>query len=224
MAKILVVEDNRDIRLNIIEYLEGRGYITDNTDDGLKALALMLTNRYDLVVLDWMLPGMDGVALCREIKKRGDSTPILMLSARDLTEDRIEGLTSGVDDYVVKPFSLAELELRIAAILRRAGGGNESRLAVADLEMDLKMMRVSRAGRFIKLNPIAFKMLRVLMQKSPGVVSREEMEEAIWGDNPPDSDSLRTHLHTLRSAVDKPFDRPLIHTEVGFGWALRSGV
>lgn len=223
MAKILVVEDNRDIRLNIIEYLEGRGYITDNTDDGLKALALMLTNRYDLVVLDWMLPGMDGVTLCREIKKRGDSTPILMLSARDLTEDRIEGLTSGVDDYVVKPFSLAELELRIAAILRRAGGGNESRLAVADLEMDLKMMRVSRAGRFIKLNPIAFKMLRVLMQKSPGVVSREEMEEAIWGDNPPDSDSLRTHLHTLRSAVDKPFDRPLIHTEVGFGWALRSG-
>ena len=223
MAKILVVEDNRDIRLNIIEYLEGRGYITDNTDDGLKALALMLTNRYDLVVLDWMLPGMDGVTLCREIKKRGDSTPILMLSARDLTEDRIEGLTSGVDDYVVKPFSLAELELRIAAILRRAGGGNESRLAVADLEMDLKMMRVSRAGRFIKLNPIAFKMLRVLMQKSPGVVSREEMEEAIWGDNPPDSDSLRTHLHTLWSAVDKPFDRSLIHTEVGFGWALRSG-
>ena len=112
MPTILIVEDNEDIRLNLVEYLESKNYQTDNTDDGLKALALTIVNKYDLIVLDIMLPGMDGLRLCRELRSRGNTTPIIILSAKDSTDDRIMGLSEGADDYIVKPFSLAELLLR----------------------------------------------------------------------------------------------------------------
>ena len=120
MPTILIVEDNEDIRLNLVEYLESKNYQTDNTDDGLKALALTIVNKYDLIVLDIMLPGMDGLRLCRELRSRGNTTPIIILSAKDSTDDRIMGLSEGADDYIVKPFSLAELLLRIQAVLRRS--------------------------------------------------------------------------------------------------------
>ena len=107
MPTILIVEDNEDIRLNLVEYLESKNYQTDNTDDGLKALALTIVNKYDLIVLDIMIPGMDGLRLCRELRSRGNTTPIIILSAKDSTDDRIMGLSEGADDYIVKPFSLA---------------------------------------------------------------------------------------------------------------------
>lgn len=134
------------IRLNLVEYLESKNYQTDNTDDGLKALALTIVNKYDLIVLDIMLPGMDGLRLCRELRSRGNTTPIIILSAKDSTDDRIMGLSEGADDYIVKPFSLAELLLRIQAVLRRSSTPEEKVLQVGDLRLELDSKRVLRYG------------------------------------------------------------------------------
>ncbi len=221
MQRIFIVEDNQDLRLNLVDYLEAKGYETDNTDDGLRAMALLMMQRYDLIVLDVMLPGMDGFRLCEEIRKRGDETPVLFLSARDTVQDRIEGLSKGADDYLVKPFSLAELDLRIQAILKRTQNSAARTLQVADVVMDLDAFSVKRGGVPIKLTPKVFKILKVLMLKSPGIASRQDLEEELWGGYAPDSDSLRTHIHALRAALDAPFDRPLLQTVAGYGWALR---
>lgn len=221
MAKILIIEDNQDIRYNLVDFLEAKGYQTDNTDDGLKALALLTLQRFDIIVLDIMLPGMDGISLCRELRARGDDTPVLFLSAKDTVADRIEGLSTGADDYLVKPFSLAELELRIAAILRRGKRPASHILHVADIIMNLDELTVTRAGVPVKLNPMMFRILKKLMLKSPSVVSRDEMEHELWGDDRPDSDSLRTHIHNLRTVIDTPFEKQLVKTVPGFGWTLR---
>ena len=178
MPTILIVEDNEDIRLNLVEYLESKNYQTDNTDDGLKALALTIVNKYDLIVLDIMIPGMDGLRLCRELRSRGNTTPIIILSAKDSTDDRIMGLSEGADDYIVKPFSLAELLLRIQAVLRRSSTPEEKVLQVGNLRLELDSKRVFRGDTELKLNPTAFRILAFLMQKSPEVVSREEIEDA----------------------------------------------
>ena len=221
MAKILIIEDNQDIRYNLVDFLEAKGHQTDNTDDGLKALALLTLQQFDIIILDIMLPGMDGIGLCKELRTRGNETPILFLSARDSVQDRIEGLSNGADDYLVKPFSLAELELRIGAILRRVRRPASHILQVADIAMNLDELTVTRAGVPVRLNPMTFKILKILMLKSPSVVTREEMEHELWGDDRPDSDSLRTHIHNLRVAIDTPFDKPRIRTISGFGWTLR---
>ena len=221
MAKILIIEDNQDIRYNLVDFLEAKGYETDNTDDGLKALALLTLQSFDIIILDIMLPGMDGITLCKELRSRGNETPILFLSARDSVQDRIEGLSNGADDYLIKPFSLAELEWRITAILRRLKNTNPHILKIADIVMNLDEMTVSRANKPVRLNPMTFKILKILMLKSPSVVSREEIEYALWGDDRPDSDSLRTHIHHLRALIDAPFSKPLLKTVSGFGWTLR---
>lgn len=221
MQKIFIVEDNPDLRMNLIDYLEVKGYETDNTDDGLRALALLLLEQYDLIVLDVMLPGMDGFRLCEELRKRGNNTPVLFLSARDTVQDRIEGLSKGADDYLVKPFSLAELDLRIQAILKRTQKTTRHTLEVADVVMDLDTFTVKRGDTPIKLAPKAFQILKVLMLRSPAIVSRDEMEEEIWGYDRPDSDSLRTHIHALRAALDGPFEKALLKTVAGYGWTLR---
>lgn len=221
MGKILIVEDNQDIRYNLVDFLEAKGYETDNTNDGLKALALLTLQQFDIIILDIMLPGMDGIRLCRELRMRGNKTPILILSAKDSVQDRIEGLSTGADDYLIKPFSLAELELRIQAILRRVKQPSRHILTVADIVMNLDERTVTRAGTPIRLNPMMFRILKLLMLKSPSVVSREEMEHELWGDDRPDSDSLRTHIHNLRTVIDTPFDNPLIKTISGFGYTLR---
>lgn len=143
MAKILIVEDNQDIRYNLVDFLEAKGHQTDNTDDGLKALALLTLQQFDIIILDIMLPGMDGIGLCKELRTRGNETPILFLSARDSVQDRIEGLSNGADDYLVKPFSLAELELRIGAILRRVRRPASHILQVADIAMNLDELTVT---------------------------------------------------------------------------------
>lgn len=221
MQKIFIIEDNQDLRLNLIDYLEAKGYETDNTDDGLRAMALLLMQRYDLIVLDVMLPGMDGFRLCEEIRKRGDETPVLFLSARDTVQDRIEGLSKGADDYLVKPFSLAELDLRIQAILKRTQKTAAHTIQVADVVMDLDTFTVKRDNIPIRLTPKVFKILKVLMLKSPAIVSRQDLEKELWGDDAPDSDSLRTHIHVLRAALDVPFDKPLLRTVAGYGWTLR---
>lgn len=219
--RILVIEDNRDILANILDYLELKGFTVDCAQDGLSGMHLALTQPYDLIVLDIMLPGMDGYQLCQKLRQEADNnTPIIMLTARDALDDRLKGLHAGADDYLVKPFALSELVARIEAVLRRSSGANKRVLEVADLRYNLETLEVSRAGQPLKLNPIGLKLLATLMQRSPAVVRREALEEALWGDDIPDSDSLRSHIHQLRQAIDKPFATTLLHTVHGVGFRL----
>ncbi|HQZ02741.1 MAG TPA: response regulator transcription factor [Thauera sp.] len=222
--RILVVEDNRDILANVLDYLQLKGFTVDCAQDGLSGLHLATSQHYDLIVLDIMLPGIDGFQLCRRLREEArNEVPILMLTARDDLDDRLQGLRSGADDYLVKPFALSELVARIEAILRRTQGNRKRRLEVADLIYDLDTLHVTRAGKPLKLNPLGMKVLAILMQKSPAVVRREVLEEALWGDDCPDSDSLRSHIHLLRQALDKPFASPLLHTQHGVGYRLAEG-
>ena len=219
--RILVIEDNRDILANVLDYLQLKGYSVDCAQDGLGGLHLATTVHYDLIVLDIMLPGVDGYQVCKRLREDARSeVPILMLTARDALEDRLTGLRAGADDYLVKPFALSELVARIEAILRRSSGGKKRQLKVADLVYDLDTLDITRAGQPLKLNPLTMKLLAILMQKSPAVVRREALEEALWGDDSPDSDSLRSHIHQLRQVIDKPFATPLLHTLHGVGYRL----
>lgn len=220
--RILVVEDNLDLAANLVDFLEGRGHLADAAGDGVTGLKLAAANDYDIVVLDIMLPGIDGLELCRRLRGEvGKLTPILMLTARDATEDKIAGLEAGADDYVVKPFVLREVEARLKALARRAQAASPRQtLRVADLVYDTGTYRVSRGDTVVELPPIPLRILEALMRASPRVLSRDELERAIWGDLPPDSDALRAHMHILRSAVDKPFAQPLIRTLRGLGWQI----
>jgi DNA-binding response OmpR family regulator len=215
--KILVVEDNPDLAANLVDYLTVKGNLVDAAGDGIAGLHLASSQSFDVILLDLILPGLDGMALCRRLREEvGKATPILMLTARDTLDDKIAGLEAGADDYLVKPFALREVAARIQALAAVAQG----ELRVADLCFDTATLRVSRSGRDIALPPIPLRMLEILLRASPRVLGREEMEHAIWGDSPPDSDALRSHLHLLRAAIDKPFDRPLLRTLRGLGWQI----
>ena len=166
-----------------------------------------------------MLPGMDGYQLCQKLRQEANNnTPIIMLTARDALDDRLKGLHAGADDYLVKPFALSELVARIEAVLCRSSGANKRVLEVADLRYNLETLEVSRAGQSL-LNSILLALnYWSLMQRSPAVVRREALEEALWGDDIPDSDSLRSHIHQLRQAIDKPLATTFLHTVHGVGF------
>jgi DNA-binding response OmpR family regulator len=164
---------------------------------------------------------MDGLEVCRQLRAEGSHAPVLMLTARDTLEDRLEGFATGTDDYLVKPFALQELAARLAALVRRARGEvGDNALRVGDLVFDPATHRVRRGTRAIDLPPTALTVLRLLMHESPRVVKREEIEREVWGEHPPDSDALRTHMHLLRSAVDKPGEPPLLRTVRSVGYQL----
>jgi DNA-binding response OmpR family regulator len=219
--RILVIEDNPDILANVLDYLQLKGHAVDCAQDGLGGLHLAVTQPYDLIVLDVMLPGIDGFQICQRLRKDARlHVPIIMLTARDTLADRIHGLDIGADDYLVKPFALSELLARIQAILRRAQGNRPHELRVGDLVFDMDALHVQRGGQVLKLHPFGLKLLAVLMQKSPAVVRRDVLEKELWGDDCPDSDSLRSHIHQLRQVVDKPFAKPLLHTVHGIGFRL----
>ncbi|WP_373332242.1 response regulator transcription factor [Thiopseudomonas alkaliphila] len=219
--RILVIEDNRDILSNILDYLQLKGFTVDCAQDGLSGLHLAASNSYDLIVLDIMLPGIDGYQVCQRLRQDAQNhTPIIMLTARDALDDRLQGLNAGADDYLVKPFALSELVARIQAVLRRSSGSVKRLLQVADLTLDQDTLQVSRQQQALKLNPLGLKLLTLLMQRSPAVVRRETLEEALWGEDMPDSDSLRSHIHQLRQVIDKPFASPLLHTVHGIGFRL----
>jgi DNA-binding response OmpR family regulator len=188
--------------------------------DAFSGLGFATNNMYDAIVLDLMLPGMDGLEVCARLRENGDDTPVLMLTARDTLGNKLEGFASGADDYLVKPFALQELEVRLQALIRRARGKPAGVLRVANLSLDPETLRVERDGHRIELPPIPLKLLEVLLRKSPRVVSRAELEHAIWGDSPPDSDALRAHMHVLRAAIDIDGEPPLIRTLRGIGYRL----
>lgn len=220
---VLVVEDSQDLATNIADYLESRGYAVDTAMDGVTGLHLAVTQAHDVIVLDLMLPGIDGLSLCRRLRQDAKSTvPVLMLTARATLDDKAAGFGEGADDYLVKPFALRELDLRLRALTRRARAGeNRTLLKVADLLFDLDTFSVSRGGKLLTLPALPLKILELLMKRAPGVVSRRDIERTVWGDSPPDSDALRVHMHTLRAAIDAPGQRPLVHTLRGIGYQMR---
>lgn len=219
--KILIVEDNRDIAENIADYLEPLGYILDFAVTGRGGLELATSNPYDIIVLDVMLPGMDGFAVCQTLRGQGCRTPILMLTARDQLDDKLQGFAAGADDYLIKPFSIRELEARLKALMnRQQRGGTSDILSVGPLRFDLGTLQAARDGCELDLNPVQRKLLEILMRNSHRVVTREELEQQVWGDNPPDKDILRTHIYALRTVIDKPFAVKLLQTVHGVGYRL----
>jgi DNA-binding response OmpR family regulator len=221
-ASVLLIEDHQDISEMIAEYFESRGYDFDHAADGITGLHLAVSQRYDVIVADVMLPGMDGITLCRKFREEARrDTPLLILTARDTIDDKIAGLDAGADDYLVKPFEIRELEARIRTLLRRHRGTvTADILRVGDLVLDTSTLIATRAGVAIKLMPIGIKLLTILMRASPRIVSRQQLEHEVWGDLLPDSDTLRSHVYALRRAIDKPFARGLLHTVPGMGYRL----
>lgn len=219
--RILVVEDNQDIAANVGDYLEALGHSVDYALDGISGMHLALTREFDVLVLDLMLPGMDGLTLCRKLRAEARrDTPVLMLTARDTLPDKLAGFDAGADDYLVKPFELQELAARLEALAKRSRKQTAGVLRVADLELDISTLEVRRSGASLSLNPACLKLLTRLMEKTPHVVRRQELEEMLWADSPPDSDALRSHMYTLRRVVDRPFDKALIQTVHGIGYRM----
>ena len=217
---MLLVEDHRDIAEMVYEHLEQQGYAVDYAADGITGLRLASSEDFDGIVLDLMLPGMDGLELCRRLRQEARrDTPVVMATARDTLEDKIAGLDAGADDYVVKPFELRELEARLRAVVRRYRGEVRPEvLQVGDLSLDTGSWQVRRAGRSLTVPPISLKILTVLLRASPRVVTRRQLEQEVWGDIVPDSDALRSDVYNLRKVVDRPFPRPLIHTSQNIGY------
>ena len=219
---ILLVEDSRQIAESVGAALERSGYSVDYAADGPGGLHLAVTGSYDAVVLDLNLPGMDGLEICRKLRGEAKkSTPVLMLTARGTLEDKLAGLEAGADDYLVKPFEVRELEARLHALIRRDRRQVSAEvLTVGDMTLDTATLRLTRAGQELAASPIGLKLLAILMRESPRVVSRRDIEREIWGDMLPDSDTLRSHLYNLRRVIDKPFERPLLHTIHSAGYRL----
>ena len=222
--KVLLIEDDPDVAANVAEYLEPRGFGLDFAYDGRQGFELALSGRYGVIVLDLMLPGLGGIDVCQRLRAASVATPILMLTARDGVEQKVIGFEAGADDYLVKPFALPELYHRVLALLRRRGARpSEARtLRVHDLELDLEAPEVRRQGRVLALNRIERQILETLARASPAFVSREALEEAVWGDTLGRGDLLRSYVYRLRREVDRSFDEPLLHTVHGQGYALRS--
>jgi DNA-binding response OmpR family regulator len=220
--QILIVEDNRDIAENIADYLEPLGHELDFASDGPGGLRLASARPFDVIVLDLNLPGFDGLTLCRRLRSESRlTTPILMLTARDQLDDKLEGFKAGADDYLVKPFSVKELEVRLQALVKRSQPQAGGRLLqLRDLSYDPDTLIATRAGKTLELNPIQRKLLEMLLLNSHRVVTREELERHIWGNLLPDNDVLRTHIYNLRNTIDKPFASKLLQTVHGTGYRL----
>ena len=225
--RILLIEDDPETSRFIRKGLEEAGHVVDHAGDGREGLLLAFDAEHDAVVVDRMLPGLDGLSIVRSLRAANRSTPVLVLSALGEVDDRVEGLRAGGDDYLVKPFALAELSARLEALVRRRGAGDGgagpvTRLVVADLEMDLLARTVTRAGRALELKPREFRLLEYLMRHADQVVTRTMLLEAVWDYHfDPQTNVIDVHVSRLRRKVDRDFGPPLIHTVRGAGYALR---
>jgi len=222
--RILVVEDERRVASIVTRALRENAYEVDLAETGEKAIALATQNAYDSILLDVRLPGLSGIQVCQRLRTAHIDTPILMLTARTLIEQRVEGLDAGADDYLTKPFAFSELVARLEALTRRrAPTAAETRLAVGDLEMDLLSRTVKRAGQAIELQPREFRLLEYLMRHAGQVVTRTMLLEGVWDYHfDPQTNVIDVHISRLRQKIDKGFATPLLHTMRGAGYCLRA--
>jgi DNA-binding response OmpR family regulator len=219
---VLLVEDHLELAETVGAYLEQAQYVVDYAADGLTALHLGVTGAHDVIILDIVLPGLDGLEVCRRLRRDARlATPIIMLTARDELDDKLKGFDVGADDYLVKPFAMAELAARVDALIRRQRREVSGvRYDVGDLVLDTGTSEVQRRGQTLHLSRTQFAILRILMRESPNVVPRDALERELWGDEVPDSDTLRSHIYALRRVVDRPFDRPMVETVPGRGFRV----
>jgi two-component system OmpR family response regulator len=222
--RVLVIEDDPDALAYIVRGLEESGHVVDRCDNGKDGLFHALEGSHDVVVVDRMLPGLDGLAIVQALRSSGKQTPTLILSALGEVDDRVEGLRKGGDDYLVKPFAFSELLARLEALVRRGDGkAAETRLKLADLEMDLLARQVRRSGRMIELQPREFRLLEYLMRHHGQVVTRTMLLEKVWDYHfDPQTNVIDVHVSRLRRKIDRGFDYPLIHTVRGAGYVLRA--
>ncbi|ANW25514.1 two-component system response regulator [Vibrio coralliilyticus] len=221
--QLLLVEDDLDLAKAIVDYLALEDIQCDHAANGLSGLNLIEQGYYDAVILDLNLPKMNGLEVCARLRQQGIDVPVLMLTARDTLDDTLTGFSNGADDYLVKPFAMEELIVR-AKVLSRRRSGQMGKLCVEGLEVDLNSHTATRDGVVLKVSPIGFKLLETLLRESPKSVSRERLIQSVWGDEQPDSNSLKVHMFNLRKVVDSDFDIKLIHTIVGRGFALKKAV
>jgi DNA-binding response OmpR family regulator len=222
--RILIIEDDPTIAANLYDFLEARGHSIDAASDGVTGLHLAVAQTFDAIVLDIGLPGMDGLTLARKLREEAHiEVPILMLTARDTLDDKLEGFSRGADDYLVKPFSLKEVEARLVAMHRRNSGRVTTRMLEAGtLTLDPRTMTVMFSGNEVKLPPKCLRILELLMQEPGRVITRDEIERLVWGESQETSDTLRSHLHTLRRALTAAGGHDPVETLHGIGYRLRT--
>jgi DNA-binding response OmpR family regulator len=221
-VRLLIIEDDPAIAANLYDYLEDRGHVVDAASDGVTGLHLAVTGGFDAIVLDLGLPGMDGLTLCRKLRDEArNDTPVLMLTARDTLQDKLDGFTRGTDDYLVKPFALKEVEARLSALHKRRGGRIAGKpLTAGDLTLDPRTLHIQFRDKEVKLPPKCIRLLEALMAEPGRVHSRRELETAVWGDEQPTSDTLRSHMHVLRRELVHAGGYDPIENVHGMGYRL----
>lgn len=221
--RLLLIEDDQKIAAFIIKGFKAEGFAVDHAPDGLKGLDLGLTEPYDVIIVDLMLPKLDGLSVIENLRKQKVTVPVIILSAKDSVDDRVKGLQIGSDDYLPKPFAFAELLARVQALLRRRSGSTETtHLEVGDLSLNLITREVSRAGRRVDLQPLEYSLLAYLMHNSGKVVSKTMIMEHVWDYHfDPQTNVVEARICRLRDKIDKGFDSKLIHTIRGVGYVLR---
>lgn len=220
--RVLVVEDERDLNHILVKTLSAEGYTADACFDGVEALDYLAGAEYDIVILDLMMPRMDGMELLRRMRVSGNNTPVILLTAKDSVPDRVKGLDAGADDYVVKPFSFDELLARIRVVTRKQTGSRTNVFTVGDLSVDTASHTVMRAGKMISLSGKEFALLEYLIRNKGAVLSRESIENNLWNyDYSGGSNVVDVYISYLRRKIDSGFEQKLIHTVWGVGWVLR---
>lgn len=217
---VLLIEDDKVLAASLSDYLLLDGIECDFAYNGQTGLNLAKQNKYDVIVLDIMLPKLNGFTVCQQLRESGINTPVLMMTARDSLNDKLQGFDSGTDDYITKPFAMAELSARLKALSKRRTNCVSNIIQVDDLKLDLNTHKAHRAGNELTLSPLGWKLLVTLAKHSPKVVTKETLQQEVWDDET-NANNLKVQMHKLRQSVDKLFTRPLIHSVPRIGFVLR---
>ncbi|MBC3767567.1 response regulator transcription factor [Neptunicella marina] len=220
---ILLVEDNQRIAESVIQHFTQKGHVVDYASSAETALNLLEQSRFDLMILDLMLPGMDGLTFCKQAREQNNYViPVLMLTAKDAIDDIVQGFNHGADDYLTKPFAMQELEVRVVALSRRHMLNTQYLIELGELQIDRRALTVKRQGRIVECSRMGYNILKYLAEAYPRVVTRSELIQTLWGDNETESDALRTHMYQLRLCLDKPFTSPMLKTVHSVGFTLQN--
>ena len=220
MINVLLVEDDIDLATTIVDYLDIEDIECDHASNGVMGLNLLQINHYQMIILDVNMPKMDGLTMCRTLREQGKDTPVLMLTARDSLDNKLEGFDAGSDDYLVKPFAMKELVARVQVLAKRKSG-EVKRLTLANLNLDLAKRSADVEGQTLKLSPIAFKLLETLVREAPQPVTRSAIMQAVWGEEQPDSNSLKVHIYHLRKQLEGASKQVQLETIPSVGFAIK---